>query len=180
MPRRCWFYGTPDLIALCRKGGWGYRLRLKGWLLVFDAAGGETTLADMTARGERVICGAALTHKRVLTNIAILHEYGHTGPWMITMDENPNEYKALDYGLRWGIEAMFSDFKTRGFDLEESQLRYPDRVARLILVMAITLYWAVSTGIPEFQHEVQHPLTRCDNGWLSRPRGMLPWESTVI
>ncbi len=24
------------------------------------------------------------------------------------------------------------------------------------------------------------PLTRCDNGWLSRPRGMLPWESTVI
>ncbi len=24
------------------------------------------------------------------------------------------------------------------------------------------------------------PLTRYDNGWLSRPRGMLPWESTVI
>ncbi|MEL7445489.1 MAG: hypothetical protein AAGK02_06715 [Pseudomonadota bacterium] len=24
------------------------------------------------------------------------------------------------------------------------------------------------------------PLTRCDSGWLSRPRGMLPWESTAI
>ena len=41
---------------------------------------------------------------------------------------------------------MFSDFKTRGFGLENSQSRYPDRLARLILVMALALYLAVSTG----------------------------------
>src|SRR5215213_6377041 len=48
---------------------------------------------------------------------------------------------------RWGIEPMFSDFTSRGFGLQQTPLRYPDRLARLILVMALALYWAVSTGM---------------------------------
>ena len=47
----------------------------------------------------------------------------------------------------WGIEAMFSDFKSRGFGLEDSQLQRTDRMDRLILVMTLALYWAVSTGM---------------------------------
>src|SRR4051794_31685151 len=54
---------------------------------------------------------------------------------------------SLDYGLRWGIEAMFSDFKTRGFNLEASQIERTDRLDRLVLVLALALYWAVSTGL---------------------------------
>ena len=42
---------------------------------------------------------------------------------------------------------MFSDFKTRGFGLEDSQLQRTDRMDRLILVMTLALYWAVSTGM---------------------------------
>ena len=41
---------------------------------------------------------------------------------------------------------MFSDFKSRGFGLEDSQLQRVDRMDRLILIMALALYWAVSTG----------------------------------
>src|SRR3954451_20462445 len=54
---------------------------------------------------------------------------------------------ARDYGLRWGIEAMFSDFKTRGFNLEASQIERTDQLDRLVLVLALALYWAVSTGM---------------------------------
>ena len=42
---------------------------------------------------------------------------------------------------------MFSDFKSRGFGLEQTHIQYPDRLARLILVMSLALYWAVSTGM---------------------------------
>src|SRR3954467_8852686 len=42
---------------------------------------------------------------------------------------------------------MFSDFKSRGFGLEDSQIRFPGRLDRLILVMALALFWAVSTGM---------------------------------
>ncbi len=31
------------------------------------------------------------------------------------MDARPGKYTTLDYRLRWGIEPMFSDFKSRGF-----------------------------------------------------------------
>jgi hypothetical protein len=37
---------------------------------------------------------------------------------------------------------MFSDFKTRGFGITQSQIKKPDRLARLILVLAIAMYWA--------------------------------------
>src|SRR3954452_658931 len=142
------FYGTPALIAWCRERGWGWRLRLKQDLLVFEE-GGETDLAACFARGEHLLSGVGLTEKRITTNIAMVHEPGHPEPWLIALSEPPTVHRALDYGLRWGIEAMFSDFKTRGFGLEDSQLRHPERLARLLLVMALALHWAVSTGMWE-------------------------------
>ena len=60
--------------------------------------------------------------------------------------EKPSYLRTLEYADRWGIEPMFSDFKSRGFGIEETQLRYADRLDRLILVMALALYVAVSTG----------------------------------
>ena len=64
----------------------------------------------------------------------------------------PTAHRAFDHGLRWGIEAMFSDFKTRGFGLEDSHIQRPERMARLILVMALALFWAVSTGMWDAAH----------------------------
>lgn len=145
------FYGSPDLIAWCRTKGWDWRLRLKGDLLVFED-GGESTVAECFARGERMLVGVELTAKRVPTNIGMVHEEGHPEPWFIAMSDTPTNAKTFDYGLRWGIEAMFSDFKSRGFGLEDSQLQRTDRMDRLILVMALALYWAVSTGMWAAEH----------------------------
>jgi hypothetical protein len=145
------FYGTPALIGWCRQRGWGWRLRLKQDLLVFEG-GGETTLAACLARGERLLRDVELTERRAVTHVAMVHEPGHPEPWIIAMSEPPTVHRAFDYGLRWGIEAMFSDFKTRGFGLEDSHLRRPERLDRLILVMALALFWAVSTGMWDAVH----------------------------
>jgi hypothetical protein len=61
-------------------------------------------------------------------------------------------HRAFDYGLRGGIEAMFSDFKSRGFGLEDSHIQRPERLSRLILVMALALLWAVSAGMWDSVH----------------------------
>ena len=140
------FYGSPDLIGWCRSKGWDWRLRLKADLLVFED-GGESTVAQCFARGERMLTDVELTGKRARTNIGMVHEDGHPEPWFIAMSDAPTTAKTFDYGMRWGIEAMFSDFKSRGFGLEDSQLQRVDRMDRLILVMALALYWAVSTGM---------------------------------
>lgn len=83
----------------------------------------------------------------IQTNIGILHEEGHLDPWIIAMDSQPSDHKVLDYSMRWGIECMFSDFKSRGFSITKTHLKHPDRIERLILILTIALYWAVSTGM---------------------------------
>ncbi len=145
------FYGSPDLIAWCRGQGWNWRLRLKQDLLVFED-GGETTLAECFARGEHMLTGVELTGKRVVTNVAMVHEAGYPEPWIIALSEAPTVHRAFDYGLRWGIEAMFSDFKTRGFGLENSHIRIPKRLDHLILVMTLALAFEVPGGSGVFRY----------------------------
>jgi hypothetical protein len=147
------FYGTADLIGWCQERNWGYRLRLKGTLTVFD--GVETTTTATCAK-DRVFYleNVELTARRVRTHLGIIHDPGHAEPWIIAMSDRPGYLRTLEYGQRWGIEPMFSDFKSRGFGIEDTQIRYPDRLDRLLLVMALALYWAVSTGCWD---EAHHP-----------------------
>src|SRR3954454_11682138 len=77
----------------------------------------------------------------------MVHEPGHPEPWTVALSEAPAVHRAFDHGLRWGIEAVSSDFESRGFGPEDSPLRRPDRLARPLLVTALALHWAVSTGM---------------------------------
>ncbi len=59
--------------------------------------------------------------------------------------------RACKATLNWGkrrswIEATFRDFKSGGFQLESSKLTDPDRMNRLLLVMAITYLWCYHVG----------------------------------
>ncbi len=147
------FYGTADLISWCQDRNWGYRLRLKGNLVVFDGAVKTTTGA---CAGEKLFSleDVELTGKRARTHIGIIQDPGHAEPWIIAMSEPPSYLRTLEYGQRGGIEPMFSDFKSRGFGVADTQIRYADRLDRLLLVMALALYWAVSTGLWDAVH---HP-----------------------
>src|SRR5206468_7715024 len=99
--------------AWCGARDWGWRLRLRQDLLVFEAGGGETTLAACFARGERLLSGVELTGKRVTTNVATVHEPGHPEPWIIALSEAPTVHRAFDYGLGWGIEIVFTQMTKR-------------------------------------------------------------------
>lgn len=157
------FYGTADLISLCQGLGWDYRLRLKGNLVVgsanrsrFRHDRGRKTKTGALA-DDRVFAfeGVQLTARKATTNIGIMRDPGHQEAWIIAMSDKPGYLTTLDYSKRWGIEPMFSDFKSRGFGIEDTQIQHPDRLARLLLVMALALYCAVSTGLWDAKH---HPI----------------------
>lgn len=88
---------------------------------------------------------ATLSDGKITTHIGILHEKRHSEPWIIAMDCKPSKYRVLDYGMRRGIECLFSDFKSRGLGITKTQLRHPYRIERLILILTLALYWAIST-----------------------------------
>jgi hypothetical protein len=149
------FYGTAELVDWCQKQGWKYRLRLKGNLCIYQNQGPDKTLDQLKAGGKRTLEKARF-RSGMITHVGILHEPGHGEPWYIAMDSLPNEYKTRDYGLRWGIENMFSDFKSRGFSLMQTHIRFADRLERLILILSIALHWAVSLGLSHEKHHQDH------------------------
>jgi hypothetical protein len=161
---RC--YGTPAMIRWCRERGWDYRLRLTGNLLARWGAA-RTTTGALALSGGHYCEAVALTGQRVITNLGIIRDPGHAEPWIIAMSAKPGYLTTLGYAARWGIEPMFSDFKSRGFGLEQTHLRYPDRLARLILVMSLALYWAVSTGMGD---QANHPTPAEKNGPTVSPQ----------
>ena len=145
------FYGNADIISWCQTHGWDYCLRLKGSMFLAQEPDAppaqDRKLSALWATGEHRFENAYLTRRRVQTNIQMIQDAGAQEPWFIAMSAKPSLATARAYAKRWGIEAMFSDFKSRGFGLTQSQLRSPGKLNRLIMVMAIALYWAVSTGL---------------------------------
>ena len=139
------FYGTADLISECQNRQWDYRLRLKGNLVVRDAEG-RTTTGQLAEDRVFALENVQLRAKRATTNLGVIHDPDHAEPWIIAMSATPGYLKTLDYSARWASEPMFSDFKSRGFGVEDTQIQHPDRLARLLLIMALALYIAVSTG----------------------------------
>lgn len=140
------FYGTSALINWCQTQDWQYRIHLKG-NLIFQHEGGEITPSQAVEMKLAGLEKATFNNTSISTNIGILHEEEHKEPWFIAMDCKPSKYKVLDYGMRWGIECLFSDFKSRGFGITKTQLKHSERIERLILILTISLYWAVSTGM---------------------------------
>jgi len=139
------FYGTADLISWCQDRKWDYRLRLKGNLVAHDA---EDRITTGQLSKDRIFAleNVQLTARKATTNIGIIHDPDHAEPWIIAMSATPGYLRTLDYSARWAIEPMFSDFKSRGFGVEDTQIQHPDRLARLLLVMTLGIYTAVSTG----------------------------------
>src|SRR5512143_1542082 len=140
------FYHSADLFACLQRCGWKDRLRLKGNQTV-DTGVSEATTGEL-AQGvsERYLPNVRLFTPGVPTHLGILHEAGHDAPWIIAMDCQPTEAAGRDYGARWAIEPLFSDFKSRGFQLEDTQRRAPERLDRLILIMTLAMYWCVRVG----------------------------------
>jgi len=128
------------------KKKWQYRLRLKGNFKVYQPQGPEKNLETLHKEGLQGIENARFV-MGVTTSVGLLHEKSHKEPWFIAMDCKPTKYRTLDYGMRWGIENMFSDFKSRGFCLTQTQIRREDRLERLLLVVSIAFHWAISVGL---------------------------------
>ena len=61
------------------------------------------------------------------------------------------------YWLRFRIETLFSDHKSRGFHLQQSHLSDPVRLQRLLIATALAYVWMVCLGAAVLRH-----------GWLSK------------
>lgn len=50
------------------------------------------------------------------------------------------------YAQRWQIETLFGALKSRGFGFEETHLTAPERIEKLVALLALTFAWAYLVG----------------------------------
>lgn len=89
----------------------------------------------------------------------------NNGKLLVVATDQAPETAIADYALRWSIETLFGMFKSRGFCLEETSMREPERLKKLFAWLTLALCWAVKMG--QWLSEAQ-PLTIKAHGRLAK------------
>ena len=167
------------MIRWCRDRGWDYRLRLKGnllarWGTTKTTTGGRALLSLSKGRRPRfrdcrphrpVGHDQHRRHSRSRTCRALDHRHvGQAG-----ISDHPGICRSL------GIEPMVSDFKSRGFGLEQTHIQYPDCLARLILVMSLAFTGRSRPACGIKPTTQSPPKKRPDRQPAKLARGRLSW-----
>lgn len=68
------------------------------------------------------------------------------GEYLLLVAPNHSSRAIADYAKRWEIETLFGCLKSRGFRLEETHVIEPERLKKLIALLALAFCWAHVVG----------------------------------
>ena len=66
--------------------------------------------------------------------------------YVLIASAQPGGRMLQHYKQRWGIECLFAALKSRGFDFEQTHVTDPERIKKLIALLAIAFAWAFLVG----------------------------------
>jgi len=116
-------------------------------------------LQQSTLLGGRQVVGGAET-----TGVQIGLKRLKDGSFLILASRGVNPKSMFElYQQRWDIEILFAALKSRGFDLEATHLTEPDRIRKLLGVVALTYSWTRIIGLDQKRRE--GPPRECANGY---------------
>ena len=83
------------------------------------------------------------------------------------------------YRRRWEIETLFGCLKTRGFRMEDTHMTAPEKIEKLLFVLAIAFCWSYRLGVIK---DAEEAIPRKTHGRLSKSlfRLGLDWLRSVI
>jgi len=151
-------FGNVLVLELFDHWGWQYVLRQsKNTKVILDRVNYECRLDEIQiARGQtRIYKAVLLTRASYRTNLVIIWRSTESEPIYLATNQPSVLATWRLYKRRMWIEEMFGDMKGHGFDFEQSRLRHPDRLNRLMLAVSLVYIWLISVG----EHVIQHKLT---------------------
>jgi hypothetical protein len=144
-------FGTGVLAQWALQQGWGVCLRLRAHEYVRRAEGLYFEMLPLVLPGQRRFWPqVAFTQKHALAGLNLAMYWAPTAaePWYLITTEPTCKLACASYQKRFRIEEMFKDFKNngRGFGLELTGVRHADRLARLLLALALVYTWLLLWG----------------------------------
>jgi hypothetical protein len=75
-----------------------------------------------------------------------------SGDLLVVATNTDPKIALAQYRRRWEIETLVAATKTRGFNLEDTHLVHPDRIGKLLAVLAVAFAFAHATGEWQAKH----------------------------
>lgn len=152
------FSGT-KLIRTAQRLGWQYVLRTK--LNRCVDFGGETAPIGQVSvpQGHKsLFLPTALWH----SNAVLWHEKAFDSPIPLLTNMEVGWMACLYYKKRFAIETMFSDMKSRGFNLHKAQMDNPERIEKLIIAVALAYLVVFLWGLANIRQKFVGKVYRQD------------------
>jgi len=155
------------LLAEVDSYGWKYVCRTaKDTILTQDSASLTFEELQIWSGGRITLPSVAITQKHYgpVQAVAWWNEEYEEPIYLVSnlsIYEDPCEW----YSLRFCIETLFSDQKSRGFHLHKSHLDDPDRLAQLMIAACLAYIWIIYLGNLSIQQgwsKIIHRTKRCD------------------
>jgi hypothetical protein len=92
-------------------------------------------------------------------------EAGYKEPIYLVTDGTDIDAAIERYRLRFRIETLFADHKSRGFHVHKSHLSDPARISRLLIATSLAYLWGLAIGVFAQDHGWVahfHRPDRCD------------------
>ncbi len=170
-------FGVPRMLDLLSALGWHWLLRVQGSTLVrlqngtcyplktlvprpgtYWSSGLGTAEATNEAnadgsgnRSESV--GVFKTAGWRDSQVVAIWAEGQTEPWALVTSLTASEARVAEYAQRWAIERLFLSWKSHGWDVEQSGIRDPHTLGRLLTAIALATLWRLAMALPRaFEH----------------------------
>jgi len=153
--------------AYLRSEGVRFRIRIKADTRVATAQGklveAKTLFRSLpigycqTLRGLRRLWG----HELRIIGLRL-----EDGTYLLLATPDNPETALDDYRKRWGIETLFGSLKTRGFQFESTHITDPERIAKLVALLAIAFTWVCRVG--QWLHDTVKALRYKNHGRLEK------------
>lgn len=150
------------LATIARTRGWDYLLRARGHGFIRTAAGWTGPLRDLVpVPGTQAIHEAVqiwpndhsvrVSKQRVTseldwehckqTNVVAIWRMGDRDPWLLLTNRPATLQRIREYRRRTWEEELFRDLKSFGWQWQQSRVRRPERVERLLVLLALATLW---------------------------------------
>lgn len=118
----------------------------------------------LTPGEEGFLSGVRFTqaHQVGPVNMLIVWQAAKKGHWFFVTNFDTQVEAQKWYRKRFTTETLFSDFKGRGFHLDETGLWLPERVKRLVMVAAMAYVFTILWGVEAIVSGAFRQLVRTD------------------
>jgi hypothetical protein len=161
------------LATIAAAHGWHYLLRVQGHGFIRTAAGWTGPVrALVPAPGTQALHegvqiwpndhSVRVSKKRVTsyldwercstTNVVAVWREEDSEPWLLITNLPASLQRCREYRRRTWEEELFRDLKSFGWQWQQSRVRRPERVERLLLVLALATLWVCSLSQRVLRH----------------------------